>query len=182
MKHLVLWIAVGVLAVGMGAPNVLAEESETEETKAEAHWASTLLGDALVKTGSDKVETSSLEGKKVGIYFSAHWCPPCRFFTPKLVEFYNKTTESHDDFEVVFVSSDKDLAAMTKYHHKMPWLAMPYNREEAQTVGKKYGVRGIPTFIVFDEKGEVVDATARAAVTADPDGAYDKWFGAASAE
>ena len=33
---------------------------------------------------------SALADKKlIGFYFSAHWCPPCRLFTPVLAEFYN---------------------------------------------------------------------------------------------
>ena len=28
------------------------------------------------------------EAPLIGIYFSAHWCPPCRGFTPVLSEFY----------------------------------------------------------------------------------------------
>mmetsp|Transcript_119915 Transcript_119915/g.274753 ORF Transcript_119915/g.274753 Transcript_119915/m.274753 type:complete len:81 (-) Transcript_119915:67-309(-) len=46
-----------------------------------------LLGPTLV--GQDgNVDTSSLDGKTIGLYFSAHWCPPCRGFTPKLTESY----------------------------------------------------------------------------------------------
>ena len=34
----------------------------------------------LVKNDGQEVEESSLmaEGNVIGIYFSAHWCPPCR--------------------------------------------------------------------------------------------------------
>ena len=28
------------------------------------------------------------ESPIIGLYFSAHWCPPCRGFTPVLSEFY----------------------------------------------------------------------------------------------
>ncbi len=56
---------------------------------------------------------ASLKGKMVGIYFSAHWCPPCRAFTPNLVKFRDK---NKDEFEIVFVSSDKDEAAQKSLH------------------------------------------------------------------
>ena len=39
--------------------------------------------------GSTKPATEVTSGKDViCFYFSAHWCPPCRAFTPVLKEFY----------------------------------------------------------------------------------------------
>jgi thiol-disulfide isomerase/thioredoxin len=35
-----------------------------------------------------------------GIYFSAHWCPPCRQFTPRLAQTYNALRAAGRDFEV----------------------------------------------------------------------------------
>merc|ERR1712072_275228 len=29
------------------------------------------------------------------LYFSAHWCPPCRGFTPKLVEFFSELEKKY---------------------------------------------------------------------------------------
>ncbi|KAJ1524214.1 hypothetical protein ONE63_010734 [Megalurothrips usitatus] len=43
----------------------------------------------------------------IGVYFSAHWCPPCKAFTPQLVATYNAVRERGHNFEVVFVSSDR---------------------------------------------------------------------------
>ena len=44
-----------------------------------------LLGSTLTSKEGN-VPTASLvsEGKIVALYFSAHWCPPCRGFTPKV--------------------------------------------------------------------------------------------------
>ena len=36
-----------------------------------------LFGDALTRGGASVPTAAALEGKTVGIYFSAHWCPPC---------------------------------------------------------------------------------------------------------
>lgn len=39
--------------------------------------------------GSTHQADTALEGKGIVlIYFSAHWCPPCRAFTPVLKDFY----------------------------------------------------------------------------------------------
>ena len=66
-----------------------------------------------------------LEGKKIiMIYFSAHWCPPCRGFTPQLAAKY-KATAAEQQIEVVFVSSDRDQASFMEYYGTMPWLAIP---------------------------------------------------------
>ncbi|KAK3933257.1 Nucleoredoxin [Frankliniella fusca] len=43
----------------------------------------------------------------LGVYFSAHWCPPCKAFTPQLVNTYNAVRERGHSFEVIFVSSDR---------------------------------------------------------------------------
>ena len=49
-----------------------------------------LKGKNLVKAdGSSQLADAALAGKSVIlIYFSAHWCPPCRAFTPVLKDFY----------------------------------------------------------------------------------------------
>ena len=48
------------------------------------------------------------ENKLLALYFSMHNCPPCREFTPLLVELYTETNESAKIMEVVFCSGDQD--------------------------------------------------------------------------
>ncbi|CAF3969106.1 unnamed protein product, partial [Rotaria sordida] len=63
--------------------------------------------------------------KIIGLYFSAHWCPPCRNFTPILIEFYKKHAETKK-FEIIFISSDNDEDSFNEYYEDMPWLALDY--------------------------------------------------------
>jgi hypothetical protein len=37
------------------------------------------------------------------------WCAPCRAFLPPLVKKYGKIKERSSDFEIIFVSVDKDM-------------------------------------------------------------------------
>jgi thiol-disulfide isomerase/thioredoxin len=72
------------------------------------------------------VDVKDLEGKVVGLYFSASWCPPCKRFTPVLAEAYKHLQKDGKPFEVVFVSLDNDPNAYANYLRAMPWLAVPY--------------------------------------------------------
>ena len=48
------------------------------------------------------------DAKLLFLYFSMHNCPPCREFTPLLVELYNEHNENGKVVEVVFMSGDQD--------------------------------------------------------------------------
>merc|ERR1712196_331955 len=86
-----------------------------------------MVGDTLLK-GSESVKTEEAlaECDLVMLYFSAHWCGPCRHFTPKLVALYNELKASGSKFEIIFVSSDKDLESFKEYYGTMPWMSLPY--------------------------------------------------------
>ena len=116
------------------------------------------VGDKLqAKDGVLVNAAEVLHDKIVGLYFSAHWCPPCRGFTPKLVEFYNKLKASGKAFEIVFVSSDKDEGQFKEYFAEMPWLSLPFSyRDLKNSLSKKYKVSGIPHFVILDTDGEVI--------------------------
>jgi len=97
-----------------------------------------LVGELLVNSSGQTVESNYIEnqlssdsfGKRVlGLYFSAHWCPPCRDFTPVLVQFYNHFKTSATAYslvDIVFISSDHDEESYLEYLKQMPWPALPY--------------------------------------------------------
>ena len=68
----------------------------------------------LDPNSEETLETKTLwqDGvKAVGFYFSAHWCPPCRQFTPKLGEVYKQAQEE----------------SFNEYRKTMPWPVVPLN-------------------------------------------------------
>jgi len=135
-----------------------------------------LVGPTLKRGTEEVASADALAGKVVAIYFSAHWCPPCRGFTPKLAEAYKKYQKLGKNLEIVFVSSDKDQAAFDEYFGEMPWLAVPYSdRARKDALSKKFKVRGIPSLVVLDEDGSTITTDGRSAVMEDPEGAAFPW-------
>lgn len=113
--------------------------------------------DFLVRSNGDLVSIDTLKGRKVGLYFSASWCGPCRRFTPTLIEAYNELTARGKDFQIIFVSSDEDEESFDKYFSKMPWLAIPFSDSDARDkLEEMFGVKGVPQFVVLDENGKVL--------------------------
>ena len=94
-----------------------------------------MLGDHVVQ-GSElqRIELASILGEKkiVGFYFSGHWCPPCKMYTPQLRNFYKqvKAGPNASKFEIVFVSSDRSVEQFAEYFSTMPWTALPYEERD----------------------------------------------------
>ena len=99
-----------------------------------------------------------------GLYFSAHWCPPCRGFTPKLINFYEVANKTNKQIEIIFASSDKNEAEFNEYFGTMPWLSIPFRDEAIQNLKDTFEIMGIPTFLVFNNEGKLIDSNARMTV------------------
>ena len=134
----------------------------------------TTFSEGLTDKDGKPVTTEQLAGKYIGIYFSAHWCGPCRAFTPKLVKFRD---ENEKEFEVVFVSSDESESKRKEYmtEANMKWLAAKFKGENGKDLNKKYTVDGIPTLIILSPSGELVTEDGRGDVTNNYDSALKDW-------
>lgn len=134
------------------------------------------LPPTVYDTSGNPVPTESLRGKTVALYFSAHWCVPCRHFTPKLVKFYNANKASN--FEVVFMSLDRNDRMKKEYMHEegMKWLTAPgQGSKEINHIMDYYGLRGVPSLLVFGPNGELITKDGRGDVTNSPGSAMAKW-------
>jgi len=101
---------------------------------------------ALVETGDQ------LAGKVIGIYFSAHWCGPCRQFTPQLVSVYQQAKKAGLDFEVVFCSADHGEGEFDNYFKQSmanSWCAVPYDASQREDIQGLFKVNGIPRLVIL---------------------------------
>jgi len=90
-------------------------------------------------------------------YYSASWCPPCRAFTPKLVQFYSTFKSQHPNFELIFVNEDHNEADMLAYMKEdfMTWPAVRYS-DIGLTNATQYCGSGIPDLVLLDSDGKVL--------------------------
>lgn len=187
-------MVVGEKAAGKRA-NAGAGEAECKKAKTAAAPATgggaaglqKLLGDKFVasdgKTPTD-VETITKDADLIGIYWSAHWCGPCRGFTPKLVTFVEMLEEEGVNFPVIFASGDKDKESFAKYFASFAgpqWSAFPQGDKRITALKKKYGVKGIPWLVVLDKQGNLICNEADTVVPKGPS-VFNDWLKVAKAK
>ena len=132
-------------------------------TKATA-IASLVKGDLMTSRNGvlGPFRDAEFEKKKlIGLYFSAHWCPPCRKFTPNLVAYYNKNAAAHPEFEILFVSFDKSAAAMESYMRElqMPWPAVVFDTYAGKNYrGPEAVLNDLDQFFAGKSSGQVAQA------------------------
>lgn len=134
-----------------------------------------LLNNGVLGKGLNPVQIPFSDVKLIGIYFSAHWCPPCRNFTPVLAKFYNEINKNGKQMEIVFAPCDRELKEFQDYFNEMPWLTLPFEDPRVETLSDMYGCQGIPYLVVIKPDGTLVSKKGRNEVGAHGNAAFDKW-------
>eukprot|EP00903_Cladosiphon_okamuranus_P008393 g8069.t1 len=140
---------------------------------------SELIGTEFLDKSGNVCGEETIRGKTLALYFSAHWCPPCRAFTPRLVQTYKelKKRPAGNDLEFIFVSSDKDQEQFDEYCGEMPWAAIPFiDAARRRALAARCGVRGIPTLVTIGADGVVINQKAKESAIADGKGLEFPWW------
>lgn len=123
-----------------------------------------------------EVEGAVKSSKLIGLYFSAHWCPPCKAFTPILANFYNQVNANEKQIEIIFIPCDRDANEFKGYYNEMPWLTLPFGDERCESFSDEYGCQGIPYLVILKPDGSLVTKTGREDVRSSKDAAIQKWL------
>lgn len=128
------------------------------------YFPTTLLTKVKGSTPTSVSTVTALAGKILLVYFSAHWCGPCRNFTPQLANFYNNVIQAtphlKSQIEVVFCSADHSEQDFKGYYRDMPWAAIDFDEDAREQLMGMFQVSGIPRLIVFGTNGQVLQSNA----------------------
>ncbi len=143
------------------------QTSKLEEEATElAAVASVSVFDEILDGNLEKLEKKSLrryelESKPTKyylFYYTASWCPPCRKFTPSLVDFYEQNKPTSDEFEIILITSDRDDDAMEDYafEKKMNWPHLKISKVEEFKKEFQHPGGGIPNLVLTDLEGNLI--------------------------
>jgi thiol-disulfide isomerase/thioredoxin len=124
-----------------------------------------LLKDRLVKLDGGQIrpfDARPLANVRIfAFYYAAMWSGPCRLFTPKLIEAYQRLKAQYPaEFEIVFVSADHDefnmIESMRSY--QMPWPAVRFGAED-DTI-KQFAGGNLPWLVAVADSGQPLTRNA----------------------
>ncbi len=129
----------------------------------------TLLGKPMEIRGEllsgGEIDWESYRGKVVLVDFTATWCEPCMLEAPNVHAMYNAYKDKGFDVVAVSLDDTRDEAEQFVKEHRIPWATLfPAEADQASMnhpMARYYGIVGIPTAILVDQKGNAVHMDAR---------------------
>jgi thiol-disulfide isomerase/thioredoxin len=119
------------------------------------------VGKPLVLSGTTldgkKVAVEAIKGVPVLVHYWATWCEPCKVDIAQIRELYAKYGPKK--FAVVGIALDTDKADLAKYLQgkPMPWPQLHEDRGLDGRLAEELGVLTLPTMLLVDADGKVVD-------------------------
>jgi thiol-disulfide isomerase/thioredoxin len=111
-----------------------------------------------------EIDASRYRGKTLLVTFWASWADPVRRDLPELVKLYQQYRGK--DFEILGVNLDNDRADLDAFlkEHSLPWPQVfePGGIEKSR-FATEYGIIALPTMVLVDPKGKVVNRNIRTA-------------------
>jgi thiol-disulfide isomerase/thioredoxin len=110
------------------------------------------------------------------VYFGAHWCHPCRDFSPKLLDAYRRLNDqAAGRFEVIFVSDDRSVDEQVGYAKElgMPWPILKYSELGHAPVVENAEGPAIPDLVVLTRNGGVIFNSFHGAEYVGPESVLD---------
>jgi len=124
------------------------------------------------KTPDDKdFDWDALRGKYVVVKFTATWCGPCKGELPGLISAYEKYKDKGLEIVSAYVwerGDDADkcneniIAVAEKENVTWQLISEPLTVKAGQPkIGEFYGIQGVPTMLLIDKEGKIIDTAAR---------------------
>jgi thiol-disulfide isomerase/thioredoxin len=105
-----------------------------------------------LKGEGKEIPLSSYRGKPVFIEFWAIWCEPCIELMPELKKLYAETASKGLVWVSIEREEDAGDAAKFVKNEQIPW---PNYHDEDGSLGKAFGLEGVPLGVLIDPEGKV---------------------------
>ena len=108
---------------------------------------------AFLDSNQEIVELNNYKGKLVLLNFWAIWCAPCKKELPSLDSL--KSNKVLDNLEIFTINIGKDnLKKSQKFFSELNIKNLDIYFDNPETLAKDFALRGVPTTILFNKKGE----------------------------
>lgn len=122
---------------------------------------SDLIDLEMVDRNGNKVKLSDMKGKILYVDIWASWCRPCCHEIPFLEKLANQYKDC-SRLEIVSISIDEEESAWLKKAPKdrPGWKQYRATAPSQKIINEQYNITAIPRFMLFDEKGKIIDIHA----------------------